>query len=707
MNEERPVEPARWAPERLENLPEFRFGPYRIVDSGRALLRAGEAVAVSPKALALLVELLRVPGRVVSKPELLEAVWPDSFVEEGNLTQSISVLRKHLAADYPDRSPIETLPRVGYRFREPVEIVFPGKLPTADTIAADTIAAQPPPANPPPLPPAFPTPNPKSPPRRHRTYSLAAICLILIVAAVFYELHRQTVEASHRLHRQIAVLGFRNLSADPNNSWLKAALQETLSTDLSAGSDLEVIPVDDVKRAEKELGVDEATGLDRATLSRLCTNLSCDEVVTGAYLVVGDNVRLDTHLLDARDGTTLASNSLTEPLAQLLPLIVATGQSVRASFGLPADGAASTETMQAMASVDPAAFAWYAKGLDKLSLYDGQAAGALLEKAIAADPKFALAHLEYAIALTVAGKEKHAAEEAQLAQSLSSGLPRRLQLEIQGRAQHTAHQFDQAAATYRTLAGFYPNDSNYQVMSAAMLSYAGHAKEAVAQLLPLMTDNSRLAHDSLADSTLADAYSMMGDWPASLAWALRGETEAQRRGAPVLYGRLLTTESQAELYMNQLPKAGERTQQALQIARKYDDRSGELRALNRLGQIETSQGRLPEARAYLLQALTLEASTGEIQRQIHTLSALGKNYESSGDHKDAVSTFDRELALATTFAQPEFTVGAELDVAKEQLAIGRKQEGLRNLKRVTEHAAAISDRQLVTEATEAINRAGP
>jgi DNA-binding winged helix-turn-helix (wHTH) protein len=52
----------------------------------------------------------------VSKEELLRSIWPDSFVEEGNLTQYISVLRKVMAPDFAQGSPIETIPRVGYRF---------------------------------------------------------------------------------------------------------------------------------------------------------------------------------------------------------------------------------------------------------------------------------------------------------------------------------------------------------------------------------------------------------------------------------------------------------------------------------------------------------------------------------------------------------------------------------------------------------------
>jgi Tol biopolymer transport system component/DNA-binding winged helix-turn-helix (wHTH) protein len=87
----------------------------------QVLLRNGSAVNIAPKVLATLTALVTRPGIVLTRDQLITEVWADSFVEEGNLTQNIFVLRKLLAQDYPHRNPIETLPRVGYRFCEPVQ----------------------------------------------------------------------------------------------------------------------------------------------------------------------------------------------------------------------------------------------------------------------------------------------------------------------------------------------------------------------------------------------------------------------------------------------------------------------------------------------------------------------------------------------------------------------------------------------------------
>jgi DNA-binding winged helix-turn-helix (wHTH) protein/tetratricopeptide (TPR) repeat protein len=96
----------------------YRFEEFELTPSRRVLTRKGKPISVSPKAFEVLTYLVRHPGRVVTKEEILSAVWPGSFVEEGNLAQQISGLRKALTdkADY-----IVTLPGRGYQFTAAVQ----------------------------------------------------------------------------------------------------------------------------------------------------------------------------------------------------------------------------------------------------------------------------------------------------------------------------------------------------------------------------------------------------------------------------------------------------------------------------------------------------------------------------------------------------------------------------------------------------------
>jgi len=94
----------------------YEFGRFRLDPANRVLLREGQLLALTPKGFDLLLVLVRNAGRVVLKDELLREVWPDTFVEENNLTVNISALRKTLDEGSSGPSCIQTLPRRGYRF---------------------------------------------------------------------------------------------------------------------------------------------------------------------------------------------------------------------------------------------------------------------------------------------------------------------------------------------------------------------------------------------------------------------------------------------------------------------------------------------------------------------------------------------------------------------------------------------------------------
>jgi adenylate cyclase len=102
--------------------PGYEFGPYRLDTVGRSLECRGEVLALPPKAVEVLAELVKRPGEVVGKNELLEIVWPEAFVEEANLNQMVFVLRRAIESTNGSEY-ITTVPRRGYRFRGTVRRV--------------------------------------------------------------------------------------------------------------------------------------------------------------------------------------------------------------------------------------------------------------------------------------------------------------------------------------------------------------------------------------------------------------------------------------------------------------------------------------------------------------------------------------------------------------------------------------------------------
>src|SRR6202167_2481263 len=120
----------------------YRFGPFVLDPARRTLSRADSPVSLTPKAFDVLLFLVQNPNRLVTKEELLQAVWGDTNVEEGNLTQYISHLRKAMDDNSDDHHLIVTIARQGYQLSARVtvsEAAATAKSPTLQAFATETI----------------------------------------------------------------------------------------------------------------------------------------------------------------------------------------------------------------------------------------------------------------------------------------------------------------------------------------------------------------------------------------------------------------------------------------------------------------------------------------------------------------------------------------------------------------------------------------
>jgi DNA-binding winged helix-turn-helix (wHTH) protein len=99
----------------------YEFGPFRLDAEKAVLWRGDEVVSLTPKALALLHTLVEAGGDVVPKADLMARVWPDTAVQEANLSVTVAALRRVLGKQEDERSWVQTVPRRGYRFDGPVQ----------------------------------------------------------------------------------------------------------------------------------------------------------------------------------------------------------------------------------------------------------------------------------------------------------------------------------------------------------------------------------------------------------------------------------------------------------------------------------------------------------------------------------------------------------------------------------------------------------
>src|SRR6476659_9823891 len=120
-----------------------QFGRYRLDRTQRLLLCGGDVVSLEPKLIDTLIALVDARGQLVSKDDLLQRVWPDTFVEEGSLVRNVSTLRKALGGGADSPKYIETIPKRGYRFMAPVRVVSetaPVNAPSAATPSSQSLS---------------------------------------------------------------------------------------------------------------------------------------------------------------------------------------------------------------------------------------------------------------------------------------------------------------------------------------------------------------------------------------------------------------------------------------------------------------------------------------------------------------------------------------------------------------------------------------
>jgi eukaryotic-like serine/threonine-protein kinase len=121
----------------------YEFGPFRLDADERLLMRDGRITPLPPKVFDTLLVLVENSGRVVSKDELMQSLWPDTFVEESNLTQNISQLRRALGDGSADAQYIETVPKRGYRFVAGVQPLAVNDISTGEAITVNGHAPAP------------------------------------------------------------------------------------------------------------------------------------------------------------------------------------------------------------------------------------------------------------------------------------------------------------------------------------------------------------------------------------------------------------------------------------------------------------------------------------------------------------------------------------------------------------------------------------
>jgi len=293
----------------------YEFGPFRLDLNRHRLLRDGEVVPLSPKAIQTLTLLVQNAGKLLEREALMQAVWPDVTVEDANLTVAISQLRKALNHNGDAAEFIETIPRVGYRFvadtweviEEPAPLILEERTrsqpmkPIADNGETNETTTAPPESQ------SKISLLPEQRPflRTHRSLIVAlALCLTIAAAAVAYRLVKSSSSATANIS-SVAVLPLKNLTGDPNAEYLSDGITESIISQLSKVPELKVISRASVFTFKgKEIDPREAG-----------RRLGVGSIVEGSLLKSKDRIRVQFRLVGAADGHIIWSGDSYERAA--------------------------------------------------------------------------------------------------------------------------------------------------------------------------------------------------------------------------------------------------------------------------------------------------------------------------------------------------------------------------------------------------------
>src|SRR5580700_5510230 len=362
----------------------YRFGEFLLDPWRHTLSRADSPIFLTPKAFDLLVYLVQNPNRLVSKEELLQAVWQDTFVEAGNLTQYISHLRKALGDNAEDARWIVTIARKGYQFAG--DVVFSDEAGPARQAAGQVPVSEglrtyaPPASDVPKIGVAANRPRPR------RTSVVVASAIFMLALAAYLTWHHFRSPALPETQKiRLAVLPFENLTGDPSKEYLADGLTEETISQLG-------------RLNPEQLGVIARTSVmgykhKAERLDQIGRDLSVQYVLENSLRENGSRIRLTAQLIQVKDQTQLWTQDYDYPANDVLTIEDDLAKAVVHEIQVRLPSQQRAELAQSR-PVNPEAFDAYLQGhyyFERGAEKDANMAARYFERATQLDPSYALA----------------------------------------------------------------------------------------------------------------------------------------------------------------------------------------------------------------------------------------------------------------------------------------------------------------------------
>jgi eukaryotic-like serine/threonine-protein kinase len=438
----------------------YEFGPFRVDADKELLLRDDEAIPLAPKAFQVLLVLIRSKNDLVTKDELLKAVWPDTFVEETNLSRNIFLLRKALGESPQDHQYIVTVPGRGYRFAEDVQLVPDEEL---NIVAAShsTVQVQ---------------------VKETKPWGWITVAAILLVAVTVggykFFVHRKPVLTEKDT---VVLADFANSTGDPV---FDGALRQGLAVELEQSPFLSLISDQQIQQTLRMMGQPANTRLTPEIARELCERTASTAVLNGSIAQVGTQYLLTIKAVSCVNGESLASaeaqardkNRVLDALGNLAAEMRGKlGESLGTvqKFDTPLEKA-TTSSLEALQA--------YSLGRREMATTNWEASVPFFQRAIQLDPNFAMAYSRLGMAYRNYGEGGVGSEYSRKAFMLRDRASQLERFYIEAHYYYAAlGNLEKGAQVCTLWAQTYPRDWTARVDLNDIYEYLGQYDKAVAE----------------------------------------------------------------------------------------------------------------------------------------------------------------------------------------------------------------------------------
>jgi eukaryotic-like serine/threonine-protein kinase len=561
----------------------YEFGKFRCDPGERLLLCEGQPVSLAPKSFDILVALIQSNGRLLRKDELMQQVWPDSFVEEANLTVNISALRKVLGEIPGGQQYIETVPKRGYRFVVPVaERRDEGKPgPSVQSSGIDTGD---------PL--LGVAPAPRSP-ARFRLWWLAVGVLLTAVLITAVLVPRRPVKITDK--DTVVLAEFANTTGDPV---FDGTLRQGLSSQLEQSPFLNLLSDERIAQTVSLMAQPKDSRLTHELAREVCQRTASAAVLNGTIAQVGAQYLLTLKAVNCSNGESLGS--VAAQAADKNGVLDALGKVASEIRNKLGESLASVEKYDAPAEnvTTPSLEALHAYTLGYRTMVvdsNYSAAIPLFLRAISLDPNFAMAYARMGTSYFNLNETVRAAESVRRSYELRNRVSEREKLFIASHYENlVTGNLEAARKAYELSAQTYPRDTPFTNLGLIYSELGDYDKALTAykealrvspetgnRYANLVSGYLQLNLLDEAKATAQEAQAHKIDSPElhfNLYWVdfLRHDPAGMEREAAALMGKpgdedqMLNYESDAALYGGQLIKARVLTRRAVESAQKLD-----------------------------------------------------------------------------------------------------------------------------------------